>query len=180
MMDCEPVYQPARGVSQDSIIVEARSLSGYSGSPVFVAVTAGFGPPEPDDDPATRSDLWLHTLYRAPFFLLGINWGHHPWEDRLRDGETKEPTPDGAFVRSNSGMMMVAPAWKITEILYSDELVTMREQLETIAAQQVNDNLPGVVVELAVETAKTDPISVAPFDVETVLRGLLGTQPEKD
>ena len=47
MMDVEPIWQPARGRYQEGLVVEARSLSGYSGAPVYAYTSSFVGPLKP-------------------------------------------------------------------------------------------------------------------------------------
>lgn len=124
----EPVSQrPMRDHAQESILVEARSLSGFSGSPVFVtpspviARTAMFG-----GTPAVRP------MPASPCYLLGIDWGHHSWADdvwREREGSEDEKVAD-LYVRGNSGMMMVVPTAKLLDVLNRQEFVDMRHETE--------------------------------------------------
>lgn len=125
MMNHEPV-EHHRGIRQESFLVEARSLGGYSGSPVFVripsdsirpqdrrspnryAAVVGFGPP-------SEMGPWL----------LGIDYGHLPLFEKVRGADGK-PAPEALSVRSNSGVMGVVPAWRILELLNSPELARDR------------------------------------------------------
>ncbi len=134
------------GIEQESFLVEIRSLPGYSGSAVILYSTCTmndmsvrrFGIDLPrltreEQDNITRSENRekLHTLFtkmspKGPY-LLGIDWCHILKKNtvRGRDGEKLE---DGSFVRENTGMAGVIPAWKIAEVLNSDELESMRKQ----------------------------------------------------
>lgn len=109
MLPWEPI-RTERGINQQSFLVEARSLSGYSGSPVFTwDFTFGGGA-------GTRQ-------------LLGADCGH------LRDfkrvvGKDGKPLEDEWYVEQNSGMMIVVPAWKLAELLETEELSAMREEEE--------------------------------------------------
>ena len=112
MLPVEPIELES-GIRQESFLVEALSLSGYSGSPVFafamlskqqMALTADSGP-----------------------WLLGIDWGHLPDRRPVLD-EDGNPHPDRSYVRQNSGFMGVVPAWKLAELLDSEELSESREK----------------------------------------------------
>lgn len=102
----EPVRHP-RGFGQESFLVEARSLSGYSGSPVFVYQSAVITAAD------TRMRAWDH----SPIFLLGLDWSHFPIPKRVLEADKQTPTPDQHWVELNSGMMGVVPAWKVAELL---------------------------------------------------------------
>lgn len=131
MMPNEPIYHPDRGINQESFIVEMRSLGGYSGSPVMVHVLP-FSSPRPNADPNVAASPQL-----GPF-LLGIDWGHKHTKERVRD-KTGEPIPEGWVVQSNSGMVMVVPAWKLIDILQSDELIAQRKVTEETVRKKIKD-----------------------------------------
>lgn len=109
------------GFDQESFLVESRSLPGYSGSPVFVYISAF--------DKRPGRGTTISTRQGGPW-LLGIDWGHvNEHQDVLEsDGETK--VKDGWKVQQNSGMMAVQPAWNLAELLLKKELVEMREDRE--------------------------------------------------
>jgi hypothetical protein len=93
----------------DFYLIEARSIGGLSGSPVFVRQMI------PAD-----SFSWRQTLY-----LLGLIHGH--WE--LPKGtENTLPTDDGVAI--NMGIAMVVPARKILEVIRQKDLTDMRTALD--------------------------------------------------
>ena len=97
--------RPGRDHDQRSFLVEARSLGGYSGSPVFVFRTSTYFN---GGVPPVESAL-----------LLGIGWGHikHPTdEQREYDVEIETPGLPTAG-RYNSGVMAVVPAAILAELL---------------------------------------------------------------
>lgn len=99
------------GFDQESFLVEAKSISGYSGSPVFVHMLPMTSRPSKEDP---RTMLIVPAPGIGPW-LLGIDWGHiNSWES-VRD-ETGHPLQQAWKVRSNTGMMGVVPAWKLLEI----------------------------------------------------------------
>lgn len=116
---------------QEAFLVETRSISGYSGSPVFVY--------QPVEEmltiPASRHsgyDAETHTtsisnLVGYPV-LLGIDCGHiDKYEDVLDNKD--QPHPYGWHVKSNTGMAIVIPAWRLYEFLNTDkDLVMQRKQ----------------------------------------------------
>ncbi len=114
-----PIWQGTqRNRDQMSLLVEARSLAGASGAPVFAyrtGTTYGGG--------TTPVDNAL---------LLGIGWGHikHPRDEKSEfDVEMAAPGRPTAG-RYNSGMMAVVPAWMIAELLDDPEVVAVREERE--------------------------------------------------
>ncbi len=130
-MPIEPIKRND-GSAQESYLVEARSIGGFSGSPVFWQVLP-FGGGE--GRIPTTSGIKPH--------LLGIDLGHiHSFESVVDKkggpitGEDGEPM----WVKMNTGMMGVVPAWKLTELLGTGPLAENRTAIE----QSVKDNLmPG-------------------------------------
>jgi hypothetical protein len=127
MMPIEPVLH-RRGHMVDSFRVEARSLSGYSGSPVWLYI--GPGPnirsypfPSLQEKPVTQTGLGFLLA------LIGIDWGHEPDYKRVL-GVDKRPIHEKLFVEQNSGIANVAPAWKIADLLAHPTVVEMREERE--------------------------------------------------
>jgi len=103
---------------QESFLVEARSISGFSGSPVFLILHAASSRQEPG--------FRLHT---DVFRLLGIQWGYiQDWES-VRDSTGKR-VDTGLQVRLNTGMMGVVPAWKLGDLFRSDPLMEHKRKTE--------------------------------------------------
>jgi len=129
MLPWVPISHP-RGYLQDSFLVEARSFSGYSGSPVFLSDDAlpwenAVWPPPASS--LSGSPRWTPppTLPDIPTLLLGINWGNMEI-----GGQQKLLDRSGNIlpynVIANSGMSQVVPAWKLQELLDKEELVKQR------------------------------------------------------
>jgi hypothetical protein len=128
-MPGEPIIQ-SDGFQQESYLVEARSIPGYSGSPVFIQIPQA--PPQmqfPSEvSEAIRKDM-VEQIYgqtghiRATLpipvgpWLLGIDYCHLHGADKIISKVTGEPVSNDWFVRANSGMMGVVPVWKLEEIL---------------------------------------------------------------
>lgn len=129
-MPAEPIEQTDRGFMQESILVEARSLSGFSGSPVFIYTSSYIHAPDNREHFAGNR---VQMTPLSPCFLLGVDWGHHHWREKVRDGYTGEPVDSADFIPSNSGMMMVVPAWKILDLLDLPEFVQRRRDIEGIS-----------------------------------------------
>ncbi len=120
MMPLEPLHHQ-RGHMQESFLVEARSLPGYSGSPVFVHAPA-VGEHKPDGT--------LEFICFGPW-LLGLDWCHLHTKEPVREKGTDDPEiGEGWFVYSNSGMAGVIPIWKLDELLDIDELRESRNRTE--------------------------------------------------
>lgn len=123
MMPLEPIAHPM-GFDQESFMVETRSLSGYSGSPVFSYIPPGavyWGSRSPR---IRRADA---PLQPEEMRFIGVDWGHLPIYEPILIAKT-QPHPGDLWVRSNSGMCGVVPAWKLTELLYSEEAKMQRER----------------------------------------------------
>ena len=109
------------GFDQECYLVEARSIGGFSGSPVFWQVLPFAGGAY---RPKTNVGL-------GPY-LLGIELGYiYDWTPVCdENGEpVNRSNPDRTQVQVNSGMMIVVPAWKLTELLNEDSLVAQREEI---------------------------------------------------
>ncbi|MCW5693104.1 MAG: trypsin-like peptidase domain-containing protein [Pseudolabrys sp.] len=109
-------------------LVEARSISGFSGSPVFVHFPSQ--PAVPDTlleqlagmlprYVTARQFTHLGLPFDPP--LLGIDFCHIYTREPLRDIRTTERNRDW-YVKSNTGMMGVVPAWKLTELLEREDV----------------------------------------------------------
>jgi hypothetical protein len=152
----EPIKQDT-GFEQESFLVEARSIAGYSGAPVFAYIPSMSERPDtedwaprnantgniPTDMAAWTSKEWGIFKSHGPW-LLGVDWGHlHYWEPvRDESGRPVNPAnPNAARVRTNTGMMAVVPAWKLIELLDEDTVSHQRkliiEQIRTTQANNV-------------------------------------------
>ena len=117
----------------DVYLVEARSLGGLSGSPVFVRNTGAPADPSKVGGSGIMFGTGKHTK------LLGLMHGH--WD--IRESEMNKPffTHDRKN-GVNYGVAIVVPAMKIFETLYRAELIEMRETLEARAKAR-RRNVPG-------------------------------------
>jgi hypothetical protein len=107
-----------RGFTQEGLLVEMRSLSQYSGSPVIVYVPRATPRPKP--------------AARFYWGRLGLDWGHIPYEELVRDTnrEALKGETAGWHVRTNSGMARVLPAWRIREHLESESFSEGRAKVD--------------------------------------------------
>jgi hypothetical protein len=117
MMPGEPVRQKERAFDQESFLVEMRSLSGFSGSPVMLYVSTESnrfetGDWEPNDFVRNRPSITG---------LMGVDWGNLC----LRDKD-----------KTNTGIMGVVPVWKLTELLNQPEAVKMRRAIVDAVAEE--------------------------------------------
>jgi Trypsin-like peptidase domain len=121
----EPINQPDRDHGQETVLVEARSLSGYSGSPVFITPAPYIDKSqEPGGPPVVRA------ITGGPCFLLGIDWGHQSWTEPVLDPVYGRPVSERTYVRVNSGMMMVIRATKLLSLLDVERFADGRRETE--------------------------------------------------
>lgn len=126
----------ADGHMQEAFLVEVRSISGYSGSPVFVYKPKK----ERIRDPNERafdltSSNWGRSRSRQETItelvgipeLLGIDCGHIPKREKVVNG-AGTPHPQGWRVDTNTGMAVVIPAWRLYDLLNKPELVMQRKE----------------------------------------------------
>lgn len=102
-------------------LVEARSIGGMSGSPVFVRPTLSLQIARRDRPPETGF------LPGTGETLLGMAQGH--WDIREEEINKSSFTHDSKR-GVNYGIALVVPAYKIHETIYQAELVAMRKQQE--------------------------------------------------
>lgn len=124
MMPWEPIRHPTRGILMESYLIEARSIAGYSGSPVFAHILPMSLRPHHN-----RMD----TRYRV--WLLGVDWGHIPVKEVVKEKAGNEVS-EGWWVEYNAGMMGVVPVWKLAELLELEPLKTGREENEEKLAKE--------------------------------------------
>ncbi|MFL6335352.1 MAG: serine protease [Pyrinomonadaceae bacterium] len=146
--------EPARGygnVEQESFLVECRSLSGFSGSPVFVSTTrtysaddhipGGEQPKRPEPEEGGKGGMTVVGLVSTTGtfgpWLLGIDWGHLPlWKPVF---EQDKETRTGHWVEQNTGIACVLPAWYIFDLLNEEELVRERRKDKEELDRRIRD-----------------------------------------
>lgn len=118
MMPGEKV--PTKLGDVEAYLVEARSLGGVSGSPVFVRETTSI---------EVQSDGHPRPLVgTGAYFLLGIMHGHWNLPAGATVSDTLREHEDESI---NTGIAVVTPATMLLELLYQPELVEMRERRMT-------------------------------------------------
>lgn len=118
-MNAAPIGHPG-GYDQESIAVDMRSMSGYSGSPAFVYWEFGGG----------HLRGVKRTLEKSFLGLLGVDWGHIPMKLPVLDHYSGEPLKDRSYVKSHTSMSGVVPAWRLRELLDSERFKEQRMQDE--------------------------------------------------
>lgn len=128
-MPNEPVS--VGGFDQECFLIETRSIGGFSGSPVFWHVL-----------PYAGGAYRAKTNVGIGPFLLGVELGYiYDWTPvcDAAGRPTNPAMPDAQQVKVNSGMMVVVPAWKLTELLNEDSVVAKRQEIEgQVKAQEQN------------------------------------------
>lgn len=111
----------------DVYLVEARSIGGLSGSPIFVRHTLAINVQRPSGE----NDIAF--LNGPGITLLGLMHGH--WD--IKESEINNPKISQDRKRGvNLGIGIVVPAFKIYETLYSPALVHMRREQERALLQK--------------------------------------------
>lgn len=144
------IWQPGRQFNQESFAVEMRSMSGYSGSPVFVY----------------RTELFLTENFDRAFpgvgsvYLLGVEWGYiveelHVREKYLRSQLAAAGTAHErlvSFVQANTGMNGVVPAWKISELLHTRTFEDLNARADEEALSRAAEQRGGIELAAAPPT----------------------------
>jgi len=132
----EPVWFSEFFRAETSVAIEARSLSGFSGSPVFVWQGGGIAAPlyqdllrEGRNSLIGKWPVVLLSRMESRLAFLGITWGHMNGPNVVLEHGSLDDPAERALVL-NSGIMLAVPAWKILELLDQSELATMRDQAE--------------------------------------------------
>ncbi len=117
----EAIQQGEGGFRQESFLVEVHSISGSSGSPVFVNIPVYRIKEEAKqrdgDHPLVTVVRGVARQLQHRTFLLGVDWGHLD--------EHNFP-----------GMAGVVPAWKLLALLNCDRVLEMQNEEETRSAKQ--------------------------------------------
>lgn len=112
MMPREPVLLGTFGLTE-AYLAEGRSIGGLSGSPVFCRNTVKM--PGVDHEGQVKYVAGVGQIH-----LLGLVHGHWDLPMQFSESERSEAV--------NMGVSIVIPAKKILEILYSPELVRVRDE----------------------------------------------------
>lgn len=161
MMDGERIESQELGIAQESLIVETRSLPGYSGSAVLIYSPCATNdmserrlgrvktmPKLGDVSPENTFAIKQFTSPKGPY-LLGIDWCHIHRKATVLNRDGKQ-IQEGWYVEENAGMSGVVPAWKIAEVLNYEEFVMSREK----EAEELRKRTDDVTLD-AVERSQT-------------------------
>jgi hypothetical protein len=117
MMKGEPVFTKYVGYT-DAYLVEARSIGGLSGSPVFVSMP-----------PFRVVDGVVTTTEGLQYYLLGLMHGHFDIPNLNEDTAIDGDAANGASI--NTGIGIVIPVEKIIETLNHENLREKRLDVAT-------------------------------------------------
>ncbi len=115
-MPVEHVYHPSnRRNEQQSFLVEMHSISGYSGSPVFVRPFSETFLSASGSALNTNmiTPTWAEPIRTGGPWLLGIEWGYITTHNQSDN---------------NSGISGVVPAWHLLKMLNSEQLKSQRRE----------------------------------------------------
>lgn len=116
----------------DGFVIEARSIGGLSGSPVFarrsMSIRGAFR------EHRTAAPITV-TVNSDPFYLLGLISSH--WDADPTD--INEPEPKMTRSGVNMGLAVVVPAHRILEVLGCEELRQIRRVESQQAAEKHKD-----------------------------------------
>jgi hypothetical protein len=112
----EPIKSDT-GKSQKSILIEARSIPGYSGSPVFFYQQYNVNPRNRVVDVREMK-------------LIGVDWGHllRAEQGKMRDLTTEHPAD--VWVETSSGMMCIVPAQHLRRFLDEPRIQEWRTAMD--------------------------------------------------
>lgn len=123
----------------EAYLIEARSMSGFSGSPVFVRGTASLTMNVTTPTGPTIRSVVVQTT--SSIYLMGLVHGH--WN--LHPGDHDNPDFQAVPESEKSialGMAVVVPAKKVLEILNQPDLVAGRNDQERQQQQQSGTTCP--------------------------------------
>jgi hypothetical protein len=134
----EWIYNEGIGCKQESYILEARSIGGFSGSPVFVNPQAFI-----DENGQWSFQMNATTQKIRMTFLLGVVWGHENRWTNLRDETRKRKLRE--WVPENSGLLYAVPSWVLLDALMSEEEVEVRKHIvEAKTAENMSEDRQAV------------------------------------
>jgi hypothetical protein len=143
------VLQSSRQRRQESFLVEMRTLSGFSGSPVIVHWVMVGPRPEPKQP---KGGVPYISLVTHKAWLLGVDWGF------VRAAPDVHGNQDDRRL-VNSGMSAVVPAWKLAELLDRREFIVAREREEKKTEQWLEEEGAATEASADVEYARFEGLA---------------------
>jgi hypothetical protein len=112
------------GVRLPCYLVDMRSRTGYSGSPVFVYRTLAS-----DLRPMIEGGVTHVSAEKTMFNLLGVHCGQYPEDFKAAKSHARgDPLVEGDEIEGPSAMNVVVPAWAIQDLLNDQRLQNMRTE----------------------------------------------------
>jgi hypothetical protein len=134
--------------AQESFAVELRSMAGYSGSPVFIY---------PSEWNMNRNSI---SIGSTTIYLLGVDWGHIVDQLEVEQRSVLKTVPgtnSGAYVRVNTGMNGVVPAWKLSDLINSSPWAErMNREAKAIVLKKAAEG-PASAVDVASVDSDANP-----------------------
>lgn len=140
--DAEPIRH--QGNTQQSYLVEIRSIGGFSGAPVFVYLDAAYYRPFATNKTAPDGTVMGRGQLPTGPWLLGVAWCMIPTWEPVCDRSGKVLQQDYR-VLANSGIMGVVPATFLLEMfLEGGAAHEKRTQIESALALHAAIHLPPI------------------------------------
>lgn len=164
------VWNSATKHDDEVFLIEARSVSGYSGSAVFTYINEL-------DYRDKIQEITEDTNLIPKQYFLGINIGHTQMmkpvqvldPDKPSQAEYQDLEVDGygrLYSEYNSGIMRIAPAWKLQEVLDMEVFADMRKKVK----KQVEDEKRKVFTLDSLPPEKRDSVSISRNEFEATLQ----------
>jgi hypothetical protein len=109
---------------QEAFLVEVHSISGFSGSPIMTVI--------PIQRASEQLRLRAGPNNTVAQFLLGVDCGHlrnYEWIEEY-DRKTGQSTRTDFYIATDTGMAVVIPAWKLSELLQHCEETEMKRRAD--------------------------------------------------
>lgn len=150
----EELVQGALPDPMEAYLIEARSVNGLSGSPVFVHPELGYAHSLETEDPlAIGRDGGM----ARSFWLLGLMHGHYGVKTSQIDTSVEGKELIKRIERINAGIGIVVPARKILEVIEQPRFEEMRKEEEMKLKKE-----GGAVMDYLIE----EPTKEKPFTKE--------------
>ncbi len=124
---------------QEAFLVEVKSISGFSGSPVFALISEKRSRDYREKISTMRGNPTAMAIVMAQdvtelFIFLGIDCGHLIDSQPVVDANGRKT---GGYIHVNTGMAIVIVPWKLTELLENPTLKRQREEAERERKKQI-------------------------------------------
>ncbi len=148
------------GQRQESFLIECRSVSGFSGSPVFVSSKRlDYVALNPGGDLRIVGAEHVEGLSEG-LWLLGVDWSHVPLmkPTYTKDTPRSSPVPN-VYADMNTGIAGVVPAWRLRQLLERSDLVAQRAAADEELEKQAEER-----AEVVLDTEQPPPFTKDDFE----------------